>query len=102
MSEEIADVIDSAADVLEQVGWVQYHLVSLDGLCIVGSLCHATNVALSLDVPKPVMEAVEQELFVHRGETWPDLPGWNDHPGRTADEVKDLLRAAAKRQRSEV
>lgn len=100
MSEEIADVIDSAADVLDEVGWIQYHLVSPDGLCIVGGLCHATNVALALDVPEPVMEAVERELFVHRGETWwADLPGWNDDPGRTADEVKDLLRAAAKRQR---
>lgn len=110
MSGEVADVIDGAADVLDRHGWIQGALATPDGVCAIGAL----RVALRLSVtrvgteppsPTPVwlFKVIEDEIFVHRNvpRMFAGIADWNDAPGRTADEVKDVFRAAAKRQRAE-
>lgn len=115
--EQIADVLDDAADVIEQRGWTTglagwgdgQLLVDFDReveefraggpLCIEGGICAAAGLVPSevgLDVAEhhPAMRAV----FHHLG--WVgDLWQWNDQQDN-AQPVLDALRAAAKQQRS--
>lgn len=89
--ESVSDVLDDAADYIEQHGWCQE---SMDGTSRCLSMA-MSEVAPSDALWKSAFEAVERAVGI-RGVS---LICWNDHPGRTKQEVLDALRAAAKAER---
>ena len=111
---EIADVLDKAADHIDAVGWYQGYLY--DGTqadegtpktecraCVVGAINFA--VYGSLTCPQDatgaqvaLAYAAEDRLLDHIQAESGDrnsIPGWNDYPNTTADDVTAALRAAA-------
>lgn len=94
---EVAAVLNHAADILEQDGWIQGAMYNRDGChCALGAL-HAAARQLDVDYG-PVWDACAL-IATHVADggysPW-DLPGWNDEDGRTLDEVTTLLRNTAK------
>jgi len=66
-------------------GWVQYTGHSIRGVCAAYAIMAVAQDAM-LDYANPVLvflTAMRQETKTH----WPDIPGWNDMPGRTQAEV---------------
>jgi hypothetical protein len=93
MSDQVADVLDDAADLLEREGWIQGDLWRRDsygGRCALGAICDA-----ALDNRNVRVAAARAVL----GGSSTYLVDWNDTPGRTKQEVLDAFRAAAKQER---
>jgi hypothetical protein len=87
----VPDVLNAAADLLEEKGWTQKVAEDSQGRhCLVGALDYAAR-----DLPGAVktfddaLEAVQQRL----PGGW--VVNWNDTPGRTAEQVIALLRRVA-------
>ena len=95
---DVADVLEAAADVIEERGWCQNFLMSEDGrVCLMGAVIVATGEDL---VPfqtvcgrDPMAERAfgVVEEFLGR---WPSV--WNDHAAQDKYEVIDLLKSVAK------
>lgn len=111
-----ADLLEDAAALLEQYGWCQQELVSLDGRrCLVGSIRHATfnwakqNAAYDPEDTANVWDLEENLRNLVRNRIPITFPSndqyteviWNDSEGRTADEVIDLLKHIAKDLRNQ-
>lgn len=105
MSEQTADVLDSAADYIERYGWHQGyygpgHPVKPEQAvgrpaCATGAIAHAERRPIwgsdFIDAEEALAETLEIPWFA--------IPEWNDHPRRTEQEVLDAFRLAAKRER---
>lgn len=90
MSEEVADVLDSAANWLDKHDWVQGVLFSGENsACMVGA-----TFLVEKDATRRVLA---QERLGNYLVSTPAI--WNDQPGRTKQEVLDALRGAAKQER---
>jgi hypothetical protein len=97
MSDQIADVLDDAADYLEPRRWGQAppgkHTPD-SGYCALGVL---GVVGRGRHLPKAAaIGALVRMLGLDEG--W-DLALWNDAPGRTKQQVLDAFRGAAKAER---
>lgn len=108
--EAVVDLLEDAADDIERCGWTQREYVRVDGTrCLVGALQQVVNalgtssviylVAVSLLAQRigdsgwaVVNDAIDLESIVTT---------WNDAPGRTQQQVLDLLRGEAKEIRLE-
>ena len=104
-----ADVLERAADLLEEFGWCQHQYartafgvgVDVDdaraaSFCAVGAIDRAT-----LDLAAAPLRSPAVQEFLK------DVPGrwfadWNDAPDRTKQEVVSALREAAARARANV
>jgi hypothetical protein len=93
MSDQVADVLDDAADLLEREGWTQWAQVSPEGICAGHALRQAS-------IPTYVLAHPARQSFTsHIGVGYWDLTAWNDAPERTKQQVLDAFRAAAKAER---
>lgn len=94
-----AQVLDQAADLLEQRGWIQGRMYADEGLCAVGAIF---STARDLDVYRHAIVAFATEIGFEYpwgvGRPCP-ISAWNDRDGRTKEEVVDHLRWAAKHAR---
>jgi hypothetical protein len=103
MSDQVADVLDDAADWLETHEWIQgdlyVHNAALEtiGACSVGILGYSAHPAAQKLAAR---DALAKQLDIapeSRGGVW--LADWNDAPERTKQQVLDAFRAAAKAER---
>lgn len=79
--ERRASTLEAAALEIEVRGWTQFTFCGRNGeVCLTGAIHHASN-----------HESVSSD-FLNSGDGVPHPMGWNDTPGRTADEVTFLLR----------
>jgi hypothetical protein len=94
----IAD-LRTAADLLDERGWLQGAAVHRDG-----RLCawRAIRLAVGEPIGSPMVTRLAprrnralEALYRHLGHQ--GIIDWNDTPGRTADEVKATLRGAAEK-----
>lgn len=91
----VPEVLDRAAHIIEQRGWIQGDSEDCNGVCLTHALLLATD-ASSLRyniVRAPLNTALG---LPHLGSS---LMLWNDAPGRTKDEVIKALRDTAERVR---
>lgn len=115
----IADVLDDAADVIEKHGWNQGHLISDDGtsVCAMGALDYVTDgislrdgkficipsINMSSSYDALLANAAVNALCIQLKRECEDgidgIATWNDTPGRTKQEVLDMLRKTAKHVR---
>lgn len=94
----VAEVLDRAADRLMIDGWVQRDLHNVGGHCALGALEMVTIHELAyfpeaLTIRDNAIDALLEHL--NHTDAW-HLAAWNDEPGRTADEVIDMMRHCAK------
>jgi hypothetical protein len=93
MSDQIADVLDDAADLLERAGWIQGKTGDPDGArCALGAIAGVTAYPDSSEIF--VRSALRIEEAVGGS-----LALWNDAPERTKQQVLDTFRLAAKQER---
>jgi hypothetical protein len=92
MSDQVADVLDDAADLLEREGWVQGHLQNQDGYCMEGALARVCPQTHTYGLFWDAMAVLSLHLYSV-------VDQWNDAPGRTKQQVLDELRFIAKRER---
>ena len=88
--DDMRNVLNSAADLLEQDGWIQHYLYSAKGRCILGAISDATRRSKKRSGTAAL---ARQHLHTHLNTT--NAVEWNDHPERTQTEVVAALRAAA-------
>lgn len=102
-----ADILDRAADLIEERGWNQgWYVNECGGLCAVGAMYTAAGVELPVgaefpDIPDEVSNAVLRAFRVFGDHVKRLASAWNDAPGRTKEEVVSTLRAAAQAARAE-
>jgi hypothetical protein len=92
MSDQVADVLDDAADLLERDGWVQGHLHNQDGYCMEGALAQVCPSTHLYGLFWEAMAVLSLHLYSV-------VDRWNDDPFRTKQQVLDAFRAAAKAER---
>jgi hypothetical protein len=96
--DKVADILDNAAVYLLEHGWHQGQARGPGGSrCMSAALRAVCDGSLGrrLEWSTEAMEAVRRHLGL--GHRKPEsLPGWNDHPSRTLDEVLDALQETAK------
>jgi hypothetical protein len=96
MSEQVADLLDDAADLLERSVWLQGRAGGVGEFCAESVLWSAAG---GRDITG---EQNALRLAAYRAlaglTTYPPFI-WNDRPGRTKQEVLDAFRKAAKYQR---
>jgi hypothetical protein len=92
-----ADVLNRAADLLEEFGWRQESTGSRqDGsMCAVGAIYEASEDFGFPAFSETARQACAIDGFPDELEMWP-LAVWNDEPGRTKAEVVARLREAAR------
>jgi hypothetical protein len=96
MSDQVADLLDDAADLLERGGWIQGALEDRGAHCALGALVFADPFnQYRLRARAALAEQVG--LNPDRAGNW--LANWNDAPLRTRQQVLDTFRAAAKQER---
>jgi hypothetical protein len=108
MSDQVADVLDDAADWLETHEWLQGRLSDPEGArvglttaaCALGSL-HLAWCSWSQGSGNPAICSAAYDAFIEviDADTAGDITDWNDEPGRTKQQVLDTFRAAAKQER---
>lgn len=92
------DLLDDAADLLEQRGWYQDGAQGPNGeLCALSAISVATNRAcVDENTLVHAMRAATQARAALRANIEPPhISVWNDHPDRTAAEVIQTLRDIA-------
>lgn len=111
--EQVADVLDDAADYIEAHGWCRTSLLTPDGrVCAMGAIAmsqqaidiHVQNADAVLwtwkrERAEVVAAAEALGSVVDSSDPYSPIPHWNDDPARTKQEVLDAFRAAAKEQR---
>lgn len=101
--EEMADLLNEAADIIAFEGWTQHIAVDLEGRhCLVGALRASANRNNVVPARFALQVAVAQHLGMRPtmlGAYIDILPltEWNDTRGRTVDQVVDALRDTAKK-----
>jgi hypothetical protein len=92
MSDQVADVLDDAADLLERKGWAPG--VGGGGRCALGALY---SVARATDALRQrASRVLADSLGLPSGYR---IAQWNDDPARTKQQVLDAFRTAAKVER---
>ena len=77
--------LDQVAELIRRCGWCQHELKDSDGrLCLLGALGDLHG--------RPGESVARLWLYATAGTR--HLGEWNDRPGRTVDEVLDLLKRA--------
>lgn len=104
--DQVADLLDSAADLLLVTGWHQGSAISKSGArCIVSAtgwsaIAPSVGYMYRIREQRHIITAARAALCAHLGFTRPDqLITWNDSRQRTFDDVLDALRDTAKRVR---
>lgn len=97
----IANVLDDAADLIENKGWVQGTMWNNNGFCIRGAIVITASTG-SLEFK--TLAYLSRYMYVNGYVKLPVLPGgleaWNDNPSRSKFEVMECLRMAAKEWRN--
>jgi hypothetical protein len=97
-----SEVLDKAADYIDEHGWCQKAMVDNDGrVCAIGAIRAA--VCMEEGVMMPWVSTGHQALTAatHLAEAAYDgLDYWNDAEGRTQFDVTNLLRKAAEAERA--
>ena len=107
MSQEVADVLDAAADLIENVGHCKGKAVASRGsvplaYCALGALGRAAVMTGSgISRYADARKALLVEIWGNPRRAYSDIATWNDRPERTAAEVIDTFRRAAKDLRNE-
>jgi len=104
--DNVADILDAAADELECNGHTKNDLGTPDGpKCVTGAVFHVTNLDIT-DVPnvQGAFKALGDYLDLPKRHEWGglELLEWNNAPERTAEEVIDAMRNTAKELRNNV
>lgn len=109
--EDVASAIDGAVDVLRFEGWVQGAFVGRDwegkrlGYCAMGALAKAIGGEELLDEIVETGTGTSSRLYWDAlirvtgtidGDRCTCLSEWNDKPGRTKEEVIDLMEETSK------
>jgi hypothetical protein len=84
---EVADVLDGAADIIERDGWCQGALERDGAVCAIGALTMAMRPTVARD---RAFAALARRLG---GDS---VARWNDAPERTKQEVLDLFRTSGR------
>lgn len=80
------ETLIAARDHVRQ-GWIQKHAISSEGVCIVGAVHRAAH---HHDQKFPALYILQHKMH----EMWPEFQSivkFNDHPGRTKQEVLDVF-----------
>lgn len=94
---EIATVLCKAVAIIEDKGWCQHKLQDPQGrVCAYGAVAKALDLPIERNVKLPSVSAeyylvadyIEEYVRVHLGKP---LGRWNDAPGRTKEDVVELL-----------
>ena len=102
---DVATVLNTAADILEQDGWTQGKAVDRETgcRCAVGAINEAADRELvgpastgAIVVWRDAVQAVRDRIRHESAIGYTSVPAWNDTPGRTATEVITTIRNAAK------
>lgn len=111
MADDVADVLEKAAEVIERDGWCQNQLTDEAGrVCLVGAIEKAAFGEIRSVASMPVHDArwrlrcgaVDAVTVALGGGGLFAVPSrWNDLPGRDQFEVIDLLKSVAKTIRNE-
>lgn len=88
-----AEILDTAALLIEEHGWIQGTARNEHGYCVVGAI-------LEISRTSPRMNPYREVLKVLGRSCGSEIVDWNDTPGRQAWEVTAALRQAAKRARA--
>lgn len=88
------EVLDRAAEIIEQRGWCQGVSALPDGRCCAG---WAIRTASNQD--ESAFNSAANHFFGYIG--WRPIHGWNDEPQMTKERVVATLRAAARSARSD-
>lgn len=99
MDKNIPDLLDRCADdISRDGGWIQGEMGEPESadepVCAVGAVERHFGCVYTLTKCDAYIAIKDQIGFA-------DIPLWNDTPGRTAGEVADMFRTAAKRIREE-
>ena len=94
--EQLADLVDDAADLIETDGWIQDAEHTDLGYCMIGALRRASGFHIHMDGFSHFSSACEAIMNRMRIN---DIATWNDHDGRTKQEVLDNMRLVAKELR---
>ncbi len=98
-----SDVLDAAADYIEEHGWVQGQYANLDGaVCVSGAICAILTgdpCGYKTGFKSPFRPSPEK-IFLECNQIYTESIGdWNDAPGRTKEDVVSGLRLAGKKSR---
>jgi len=110
---EPADILEAAADLLQSRGWQQRAFSDhadprkATAFCAIGAIRTATGYSLAAVEYQnfgAVLYNVYRERYVYSmqasvalaAKVGGDVPAWNDRPDRTAEEVIDVMKHAAK------
>ncbi len=91
----VPEVLDRAAHIIDQRGWIQHDSESAQGICLTHALLLAINAStLRLNI---VYAPLCTTLRLPQGGV--GLMVWNDAPERTKQEVLEALRVTSERVR---
>jgi hypothetical protein len=93
--EKWQQILLTAADLLEQHGWIQGHRRTNRGRCVLGAIDFHWDQVNEVDKWNALTKILAHINLFTQDNTW-SLAAWNDEPGRTKAEVITALRAAAK------
>jgi hypothetical protein len=105
MSEEVAEVLEKAADLIETVGHCKGNFSESDdqgnklAYCALGAIAEAVDsMEASYSLRERTEDALERWLFgkLYLGQTGRSIPFWNDHRLRKPEQVVDALKQTAK------
>jgi hypothetical protein len=108
---ERSEILEQAADVIEQRGWTTHTTYDGKGrVCAWGAMLVAAGwdprvMSLSrermdsLDAAARIARSARRFVDNHMLSLFGSVTSWNDMPGRTKQEVLDMLRSAAKELR---
>jgi hypothetical protein len=99
-----AEILEKAADLLETVGHVKGHSISysgdaITGYCVTGAIVEQVthwNVVMDWRARAKAYEVLADLISKDGREPTAKIIHWNDAPERTATEVIDLMKHAAK------
>lgn len=93
-----AEILETAAEVIEERGWCQNVLVSDDGrFCAIGAINEASYRVWGLNALR--FEASRQSILALDRQVQGFCHDWNDRPERSEFDVIDALKHAAKAER---
>ena len=106
MSAEVADVLERAADYIDEHGWCQERYTT-DGVkcCAAGAINMVTtgDPGITRVNEYHIARYVALETLgdvIEENDGWGSVSEWNDHPGRTQAEVVAKLREVAAAERA--
>lgn len=110
MSDATADVLDSAADLIEKHGWTRGDFGNeLVGFCALGAMNRVVNELFRCEnfikqsghwyTLRQAQIALDRHLVANGLASAGSIAAWNDRLAKSAQDVLDTLRAAAKEER---